>query len=81
MKNKMITEKFIKFLKSKKVYSKFVKNYKADSPARTIKGFVDECLITNCKFIGGAFSWDKTPEGFGFWVEILNEWETIKNEI
>lgn len=80
MKNKEITEKFIKFLKSKRAYSKFMKNFKVPFSNKSIEEHIDLCLKGENTFIGSAFKWDKTKEGWIFWGSISNEWETIKDK-
>jgi hypothetical protein len=69
-------EKFIKFLKKRKAYSKFIRNFKN---YRVIS--INEYLMSRIRsydIIVCAFHWSTTDEGDRFWRNISNHWE-IKN--
>jgi len=75
----IMKDEFIKFLKSKRIFSKFERNLKSDrditfdeySDSKSEEGGID-LLIS-------AFYWDQTPENYDFWDEIDEDWRKIVN--
>ena len=67
-------ERFIKFLKNKRLYSKFVRNFEERSTWTIIRF---EKFVTTRKpseYVIKAFYWDETPQGHQFWWDVETEW-------
>jgi len=67
-------KEFIRFLKKKRMYSKFIKNYKKRGSQYDIQ---DVVFNPPCKYIIRAFEWGETPEGLQFWWDVETEWLEI----
>ena len=69
-------EKLIKYLKENKLYSKFIRNMKADGEYTNITDLVAGVDKANNKLgwdttpIAAAFVWNATKEGYAFWSNI-----------
>jgi|LGOV01.1.fsa_nt_gb hypothetical protein len=66
------TQKFITFLKSKRLYSAYCRNRNTDCNKPVIE-CLNRCL--SYYMLSGAFTWSDTPEGHGFWGKIDSEWK------
>ena len=67
-------ERFIKFLKNKRLYSKFVRNLEGRSVWAIIQF---EKFVTTRKpseYVIKAFIWYETPQGHQFWCDVETEW-------
>lgn len=81
-------EEFIKFLKSKRLFSEFCRERKACVLEGSYmfssyaKMSLDEYLsnVSPIAYVGCAFEWNPTKRGWHFWKEISNEWHEIVNE-
>lgn len=64
-----MTKELEKFLKSKRVYTKFCKNVEMHNPGYEVQ------------LISLGFSWGDSPEGHKFWDKLDAEFDSInKNE-
>jgi hypothetical protein len=69
------SEKFINFLKSEKVYEKFIKNLLEISDGWKENWITDDLCDNNERdYILSAFYWDHSDEGQSFWDKINNKW-------
>jgi hypothetical protein len=76
-------KEFISFLKSKRLYSAYLRNTGCNP-------FTSDTLLNNkgllfsqdnpCAFIDGAFMWADTPRGMGGWDKVNKLWRAILNE-
>lgn len=64
---------FIRFLKERKLYYKFFKEFHKTS--KDIVGYFNSTKASN--FIFSAFPWYRTDEGEYFWFKIYREWEQV----
>lgn len=74
---------FIRFLKDKRIYSKFMRNFrKAEGEKITFKEFKEYCkqhdLIPKM-FILCPFTWADTKEGHSFWLKVHAQWKDYYN--
>ncbi|AUR85706.1 hypothetical protein NVP1079O_62 [Vibrio phage 1.079.O._10N.286.45.E9] len=44
-----------------------------------VVGIGEGCNFGDEKYINGAFYWDKTPQGFDFWLDISNGFNPYDN--
>ena len=69
-------KKFIKFLKRKRVYTKFMRNFY--NVSQNSKGFDDYCETTMpLSYVSCAFIWDMTPEEWKFWNSVDENWKKL----
>lgn len=66
-----------KFLRENKCKRKYYRNCKNDPYQDDLA--VMELNFTS-SFITGAFIWDVTPEGYEYWLDICEKWETYHNK-
>lgn len=66
MKKKCIYKEFKNFL-GKENFAKFKANFKGGD----LKGYVE---VNGADSVSSNFSWDYSPEGYNFWVDIDAEW-------
>lgn len=65
----MVAQKLIKYLKEKKVYDKFLENYRKPQLHEQDESIFD---------LWGAFLWESTTEKFEFWNNIQKEYDKWK---
>jgi hypothetical protein len=72
--NDLTNELFVDFLKTKKIYNKFIKNMirNQNKDYSSIFTFCDE--IEEKRYIDIAFDWKKTPEKIAYWINIYYNW-------
>ena len=63
---------FIKFLKEKEIFVSFKKNYNVSESLNKYLKTTHPSLYLGC-----AFGWSNTEEGFDFWEGTEVEWETL----
>ena len=67
---------FVQFLESNSIKSKFEKALYKQHKEKLAFYLINK----NDHFIGDAFSWSLTPEGFKFWNDVTNKWQSyMKN--
>jgi hypothetical protein len=69
-------KEFVQFLKTKRLYSAFMRNMKKQDfvePA-TMERAVERALESLTNPINASFSWDYTPERFSFWNKVEALW-------
>lgn len=67
-------DKFLNFLKSKKLLAAYKRNYKMHQfkMDASVNQFLNRAQPTD--YIRSAFIWNRTMEGFNFWLDLSNEW-------
>ena len=65
---------FVRFLHNKGVLFAWCVNYH-NPPTRSLEGYEDLWMIID------AFCWDSSPQGFGFWSGINDEWVEVFYEV
>ena len=85
-----IGAEFIRWLKEENVYTEFKNNFLAVPTNKhgdvlltsgiirkaTFAEFIEE--MSPHEYIGNAFLWNKTPEGFIFWSRVNSRWNNRK---
>lgn len=69
MEKEQYKKEFVQFLKTKRIYSKFMRNLKKQGfvePA-TMTEAIQKALENLTNPINASFSWSNTPEGYKFW--------------
>lgn len=82
MKNLLLDEsnkdKFVRFLKEHKVFSKFERNRKKSNERynsiESLKEHLEVCDRQLAVYLGSAFAWGLTSEGKEFWKDINLGW-------
>lgn len=77
----MIKKLFVRFLKTKKVYQKYIHNvtsYRMDNHKSFNEIMLDDIRCFNGRnLINNAFVWRYTKEGEPFWRQLDREWRFI----
>ncbi len=72
-------KEFIKFLKGKRLFTKYKSRAKeyfyTGSNTHSFERVMERLADFPERFVVGGFTWDKTPEGRDFWLNISEEWE------
>jgi hypothetical protein len=71
-------DKFVRFLKAHKAFSKFERNRnkcnKRSKYIETLREHIEVCDRQLAVYIGSAFAWGLTSEGKEYWNEINTIW-------
>ena len=72
-----IKQQFIKFLKDNKVYEQFMHNFDKREDYRNFTCSKNQFLskMEPVCFINGAFTYDRTKEGYDFWLRMSLNWQ------
>lgn len=78
-------EGFVLFLEENNIREEFVKNFKLSRSSLYIPGHkrsieIFFSTVNPQHFIGGAFVWSKTEQGYGYWRDIDNKWLKFKEK-
>lgn len=81
---------FIRFLKKQKIYDKFffyassktaIHLREMNKRKKDVFEFINDELNNQGYVINRAFVWDKTEEGYLYWLRIYDEWEQIRHHL
>lgn len=80
----VIKDKFINFLKVNNALENFKNALKeGGSPIPNLEMFVFTVIKIEISesesLISGAFSWDRTPEGYDYWYGLDYKWRIVNN--
>lgn len=80
MNQKQIISEFKQFLKSRRAWSKWVRNKKSLINEHESKSFMRNIHQPE-KLIIRPFPWIKTPEGHEFWSDLNDQWQNRLTEL
>lgn len=80
MSQKEIISEFKQFLKSRRAWSKWVRNKKSSINEHESEFFMRNAHQPNM-FIAAAFTWEDTPEGDDFWSDLDDQWTIRMSEL
>lgn len=66
---------FVRFLKDRRSYSAFVRNYNSDRNFRTVNEYLSGDWVDRANLISSAFTWHLTDQGGKFWAELDRCWK------
>ncbi len=73
--SKIFAEQFVPFLVAHHAFGRYVSNYTASFPRLLLDRFIDTSSVGF--WISFAFDFEDTPEGYGFWLRLHEEWHSI----
>lgn len=65
-------KKLIRFLKQNNAYEAYMFNFEAQKGDLSFKRYIER--VTLSSFINGAFDWQYTSEGRGYWYDLHKKW-------
>ena len=66
---------FSRFIKEKKIYKNFIRNYEKSKPSNSI----EHRFHLPYFFLSSSFIWDDTDEGGKIWCDLDSDWKHIND--